>query len=64
MSARCTGHKDRLMIGASGQHENVSEFEESLLVVNMKKDIVEFIPKSYMCWAIKTQHKKPPGLLH
>ena len=32
--------------------------------MNMKKEIAEFVSKCYTCQVIKTEHKKPPGLLH
>ena len=56
-------HRTRYSIhpGSSKMYQNL---KNQYWWMNMKKEIVEFISKCYTCQVIKTEHQKPPSLLH
>ena len=72
MCARCSRHQVRVddrcaphqIFGSPREHQNVSEFEESLLVGENEERITEFVSRCMTCQQIKAEHKKSPGLLH
>ena len=72
MCARCSRHQVRAddrcaphqIFCSPGEHQNVSEFEEPLLVCEDEKRIAEFVSRCMTFQQIKAEHKKPPGLLH